>query len=47
MRAAVLDGVQLAAAVVDADEEAALPDDLRRAGRKLVGGSDLDFGHGG
>ena len=45
VRAAVLDRVQLAAAVVDADEEAAVADDLRRAGRELVRRGDLDLGH--
>jgi hypothetical protein len=45
VRAAILDRVELAAAVVDADEEASLADDLRRAGRELVGRSDSDLRH--
>jgi len=42
VRAAVLDRVQRAAAVVDADPEVAFPDDLRRAGRERVRVGDLD-----
>jgi hypothetical protein len=45
VRAAVLDREQLAAAVVDADEEVAEADDLRGAGRELDRRGDFDFRH--
>src|SRR6059058_1973174 len=45
VRAAVLDRVELAAAVVDPDEQASLANDLRRPGRELVRRGDLDFRH--
>jgi hypothetical protein len=45
VRAAILDRIELAAAVVDADEEAAVADDLRGAGRERVRRGDFDVRH--
>src|SRR5579859_1408414 len=45
VRAAILDRVQLAGAVVDADEEAPLADDLRRAGRERIRRGHFDVRH--
>ncbi|HET7353449.1 MAG TPA: hypothetical protein VFJ11_05295, partial [Gaiellaceae bacterium] len=45
VRAAILDRLQLAAAVVDTDAETSLANDLGRAGRELVRRGDLDVRH--
>jgi len=45
VRAAILDRVQLAADVVDADEEAAGADDLHPPRRQLLRRADVHPGH--